>query len=322
MRKIRLGRTEELVSAVSLGTWGHGGTNVSDGNPVGWSGHDDEEARQAILAAFEHGIVHWDTADVYGDGNAERLIGSVWGSVDRDDVFLATKVGWDRGEYGHYYHPALIRERLERSLSLLNTDRIDLYYFHHCDFGPEDRYLDDAMKAFAEAKAQGKIRWIGLSDWDSSRIARLIDRIDPDVIQPFRNVIDDDWESSGLRRAVDQRDLGAAFFSPLKHGLLLGKYDEPADFPEGDFRSRIEEFRDPELISRMKEAKRAVEDRFAGVDQPVLHALVGALLEDAPSACVLLGQRNERQALAAAAVGEALSHDDAEWVRRVYRSGP
>ncbi|MBW3670079.1 MAG: aldo/keto reductase [Acidobacteria bacterium] len=321
MRKIRLGRTEEHVSAISLGTWGHGGTNVSNGNPVGWSGHDDAEARRAILTAFEHGIDHWDTADVYGDGNAERLIGTVWDEIDRDQVFLATKVGWDRGGHDRYYHPDLIRDRLGRSLSLLNTDHIDLYYFHHCDFGPDDRYLYDAIEVFAEAKEQGKIRWTGLSDWDGSKIVRLIDTIGPDVVQPFRNVVDDDWESSGLRRAVEDRDLGVAFFSPLKHGLLLGKYDEPTSFPEGDFRDRIEEFADASFISRMKKAKRAVEDRFAGVDQPVLHALVGALLEDAPTACVLLGQRNEPQALAAAAVGEALSHDDAEWVRRVYRSG-
>ena len=320
MRKIRLGRTGRLVSAVSLGTWGHGGTNISDGNPVGWSGHDDAEARKAILTAFDHGIDHWDTADAYGDGRAEQLIGTVWDAVDRDQVFLASKVGWGRGDYGHYYHPALIRERLERSLRLLRTDRIDLYYLHHCDFGPDDRYLDDAMEVFAEAREQGKIRWIGLSDWDGSKIVRLIDRVDPDVIQPFRNVVDDDWESSGLRRAVEDRDLGVAFFSPLKHGLLLGKYDEPAEFPEGDFRGRIEEFRDPDFIARMKEAKRAAEQRFSGSDEPVLHALVGALLEDAPTACVLLGQRNERQALAAASVGDVLSHDDAEWVKRVYKS--
>lgn len=319
MIQIRLGRTGTHVSSVSLGTWGHGGTRISDGNSVGWSGHDDEQARNAIITAFEHGINHWDTADVYGDGNAERLIGTVWDEIDRDEVFLATKVGWDRGNHPHYYHPALVRERLERSLKLLQTDRIDLYYFHHCDFGPDDRYLDDAMEIFAEARAQGKIRWVGLSDWDGSKIARLIDRVDPDVVQPFRNVVDDDWESSGLRREVENRDLGVAFFSPLKHGLLLGKYDEPTEFPEGDFRSGVEEFRDPEFIARMKRAKQAVENRFEGFDEPVLHALVGTLLEDAPTACVLLGQRNERQALAAAKVGGALSHDDADWIRRLYR---
>lgn len=321
MRQIRLGRTGRLVSAVSLGTWGHGGTRISNGNSVGWSGHDDEKARNAILAAFDSGIDHWDTADVYGDGNAERLIGSVWESVNREQVFLATKVGWDRGHYDHYYHPELIRTRLERSLSLLNTDRIDLYYFHHCDFGPDDRYLDDAMDEFARAREQGKIRWVGLSDWDASKITRLIERVDPDVVQPFRNVIDDDWESSGLRRAVEDRDLGVAFFSPLKHGLLLGKYDEPTEFPEGDFRRGVAEFRDEAFIARMKDARRAIEARFPGQSEPVLHALVGVLLEDAPTACVLLGQRNTRQVRAAASVGEALSHDDAEWVRTVYRAG-
>lgn len=274
-----------------------------------------------MLTGFDRGIDHWDTADVYGDGQAERLIGSMWGEIDRRKVFLATKVGWNRGNHDHYYHPDLIRERLERSLELLRTDYVDLYYYHHCDFGPEDRYLADALAVMRDAKERGQIRFIGLSDWDSSKIARLADRVDPDVVQPFRNVIDDTWESSGLKRIVEEHDLGVAFFSPLKHGLLLGKYEEPTGFPEGDVRNRVEEFRDPAFIGRMKEAKRTIEERFHGESEPVLHALVGAILEDAPTSCVLLGQRNERQARAAASVGEPLSHEAAEWVREVYRTG-
>ena len=137
MRRVRLGRTEVEVSAVSVGTWPYSGPNVADGRSVGWSGHEPEQAKAALRTAFELGIDHWDTADVYGDGRSEQLLGEMLGELPRDKLFLASKTGWDPGAYGHFYHPDGIRERLERSLQYLGTDHLDLYYLHHCDFGRE-----------------------------------------------------------------------------------------------------------------------------------------------------------------------------------------
>jgi aryl-alcohol dehydrogenase-like predicted oxidoreductase len=108
--------------------------------------------------------------------------------------------------------------------------------------------------------------------------------------------------------------------SPLKHGLLLGKYDKPVEFDEGDFRRNVEDFRDPVAIERYKNAAAAMRSRFAQYPEPVLHAVAGALLTDNPTACVLLGQRNPKQVEAAAAVGEALAAEDAGWVRTQYRA--
>jgi aryl-alcohol dehydrogenase-like predicted oxidoreductase len=94
-RRIRLGRTGVAVPAISLGTWGHGGPNVTEsGVSVGWTGHDDGKAREALIAAYRAGITHWDTADAYGGGHAERLIGDVWNQVPREQIFLASKFGW------------------------------------------------------------------------------------------------------------------------------------------------------------------------------------------------------------------------------------
>ena len=320
MKTIRFGRTNVSVPLVSLGTWGHGGERVTaDGNSVGWVGHDEAAAKEAILTAWRSGISHWDTADVYGDGQAEQLIGSMWGEVPREEIFLATKVGWDRGDYPHFYHPNLIRERMERSLKNLRTDVIDLHYFHHCDFGENGRYFDDALDEMQRLREEGKFRFLGLSDWDASKIMKFIDRVQPDVVQPYRNVVDDDYVSSGLRDWVDRNDLGVAFFSPIKHGLLLGKYDEPVEFPEGDFRSNVPEFRDAEAIARMKRASAALRERFADREEPVLGPLIGALRSDAPTSTVLLGQRTPRQAEAAARVGETISREEADWVREQYR---
>ena len=239
MHHVRFGRTEARVPRLSVGTWGHSGPVSVRGHPVGWSGHDDDLAREALTRAWELGLTHWDTADVYGDGRSERLIGSLWDRVDRDDIFLASKVGWDPGGFPHFYHPELVRRRIDRSLENLATDRIDLYYLHHCDFGPGDRHLEPALAELRRAQAAGKIRFVGLSDWDPSKILERLDPVDPDGIQPYRNLLDDDYRSSGLAREAEARDLGVAFFSPLKHGLLLGKYEEPPEFGEGDHRGRI-----------------------------------------------------------------------------------
>lgn len=305
---------------MSLGTWGHGGPRTARGSSVGWSGNDDGLAEQAIVQAFEAGIDHWDTADVYGDGHAEELIGRQWPKVPREKVFLATKVGWDPGEYDHFYHPDVMRRNMERSLRLLRTDRVELMYFHHCDFGPDDRYFDGAMEVMTRFREEGKTRFIGLSDWSASRVMRFVDRVDPAVVQPYRNVIDDDYVSSGLRDWVDAHDAGVAFFSPIKHGLLLGKYSEPQQFPEGDFRRNVPEFGDAAALQRISRAAKEVAQRFASHREPLLHALIGTLLADATTGCVLLGQRNARQVAAAAAVGESLTREEAEWVRGRYRA--
>lgn len=319
MKRIRFGRTGVESSAVCVGTWGLGGANIVGGRPVGWFGTDDREARQTLLESYAAGVTHWDTADVYGAGKAERLIGSCWQDVPRDEIFLATKVGWDPGSHSHYYHPEQIRRQLESSLRNLRTECIDLYYLQHCDFGPHGEYLDEAVDLLHTFRAAGRIRFIGLSDWKNEAIAKFANRVNPDVIQCYRNVVDDAYESSGLKHWVDTHDAGIAFFSPLKHALLLGLFEGPVTFGGGDHRSVLTEFRDFGLISRLRACRREMEKRFSEHPEPVLYGLVGALLADAPAGCVVVGQRRPDHVTAAAQVGEPLSESDARWVRQLYQ---
>lgn len=319
MITVRFGRTEVEIPSVGLGTWSHGGPNIVHGRPVGWYGASQRDAHETLLEAHGSGVIHWDTADVYGDGLSERIIGGAFKHVPRSEVFLASKVGWDPGNHSHYYHPAQMRRQLERSLRNLATEHIDLYYLHHCDFGAEGEYLDDALDLMRTFRDEGKIRFIGLSDWKNENIVRYADLVNPDVVQCYRNVVDDTYESSGLRRWVEENDAGVAFFSPLKHALLLGLFEGPVTFGEGDHRSSLPEFRDFGLLTRLRACRREMEKRFAESEEPVLHGLLGAILHDAPSGCALVGQRRPGHVSSAIAAGEPLSEGAARWVRQLYQ---
>ena len=318
MRKIILGETGVEVATISLGTWSYGGANKQGEIPVGWEGQQDDDSINALLRCHEVGINHWDTADVYGDGRSEQLIGSLWEQIPRSDIFLATKVGWDTGKYGHFYHPVHMRTQMEQSLFNLQTDCVDLLYLHHCNFGKQDEYFSDAVETARRFQEEGKTRFVGLSDWDLYKIMKYIDDVNPEVVQPYRNVMDDTYEPSGLKYWIDEHNAGVCFFSPIKHGLLTGKYIEPVTFGAGDFRANVDDFTKINVIEKMQENKILLEERFSDHPYPVMRGIIDALLTDVSSGCVLLGQRNLDQVTTAATLGEKMSKQDAGWVKSLY----
>tara|TARA_X000000950_G_scaffold77238_1_gene96860 strand:- start:1440 stop:2402 length:963 start_codon:yes stop_codon:yes gene_type:complete len=319
MRKIILGRTKTSVSAISLGTWAFGGENKIGKKSVGWANQSDSDSRSVLIKAWEKDINHWDTADVYGEGHSERVIGSAWGEISRKSIFLATKVGWDMGPYSHWYHPKHMKNKIEKSLTNLKTDYIDLLYLHHCNFGKQDEYFDDAVEVLKTFQSQGKIRFTGLSDWSNERILKYLDACDPDVVQPYRNIMDNTYEESGLKNIINKNNLGVCFFSPLKHGLLTGKYKSTAVFKDGDHRSRIKDFQNINKIKKIMLNCKNLEKKFSNYENPIMHGIVNALFFDSPTGCVLLGQRNINQVKIASSLGEILSEKDTNWVKSLYK---
>ena len=321
MKKIILGRTNQKVSIISLGAWSHGKQNANRGSDVGWSNQTDKDSKNALLKSYSLGLNHWDTADVYGEGHSEKIIGSTWNEVPRKEIFLATKVGWDKGSFKHWYDPKYMKLKMEQSLKNLKTEFVDLLYLHHCNFGKNDEYLDGAIEQISRFKDEGKTRFIGLSDWSSKRIMKFINHVNPDVIQPLYNVNDIQYELSGLKSYVKLNNLGVCFFSPIKHGILTGKYNTVPDFPKGDFRKNVKEFKDIDFIKKMKLNREKIEARFPNIEtEAIMHALLGAILYDNPTGCALLGQRNENQAISASKLGKEMSKEDAIWVLSLYRS--
>ena len=132
--------------------------------------------------------------------------------------------------------------------------------------------------------------------------------------------MDDTYNDSGLKAYIDSNNLGVCFFSPIKHGLLTGKYSEPTVFEAGDFRTRVKDFVDQDIIDQMKHNKSELDSKFSNHLEPVMHGLVDALLTDSPTGCVLLGQRNTKQVESAASLGLALSVEEASWVKKLYQN--
>ena len=318
MRQVTLGRTKVPVSAVSLGTWAFGGANMSGKIPVGWSGQKDADSKNALIHAWKLNINHWDTADVYGEGKSEKLIGELWNTIPRQDIFLATKVGWDMGPYSHWYNPEHMKHKMERSLKNLKTDYVDVMYLHHCNFGNNDEYFDKALETIQQFQKDGKTRFIGLSDWSAKKIMRYVNKCNPDIVQTYRNIMDDNYKSSGLKNYIDKNNIGICFFSPIKHGLLTGKYKSPTTFEIGDHRSKIKQFIDKSIISKMEQNKNILEKKYSNEKNAVMYGIVNSLFYDSPTGCVILGQRNTEQVQIASSLGEIIPEKESEWIKSLY----
>ena len=319
--RTRLGRTGLEVSEISLGCWTLGGPNWSEGTPVGWGDLDEDEAVRAVELALDQGVNFFDTADAYGNGRSERMLGRVIGSRRRE-IVLATKVGWVPGTAEHAYHPLNIRHQIEQSLENLKTDYVDIYYFHHGDFGPEDRYLEDAVEVMKNLVDEGKVRFIGQSAYTQEDFERLIPKVDPDVLQGKAHMLDLKMigPRSRVAKMIQERDLGFVAFSPMAQGLLLDKYsvDDPPVFPEGDNRSRSLWFK-AEFLRLLEPKLTALKERFGTGTADLVRASLQYLLSYAAVSCVIPGFRNRRQVeMDLGAAGRALSEEDARWVYELF----
>jgi aryl-alcohol dehydrogenase-like predicted oxidoreductase len=245
MKYRKLGKSDIQVSEISLGCWTMGGLNWVNGDPNGWADVNEDEVREAINFAIDNGVIHFDNADVYGNGRAERMLARILGKRTNNFI-IATKIGWFPGTANHAFEPAHIRHQCEQSLINLNRDYIDLYYFHHGNFGENDEYLDDAIEVMYRLRDEGKVRLIGQSAYSHSDFVRLIPKVKPDVIQSFASALDDRFpqDNSPTRKLLDENNISFVAFGPVAQGLLLDKYhpNNPPKFEEGDHRKYSEKF--------------------------------------------------------------------------------
>lgn len=321
MKYRKLGRSNIEVSEISLGCWTMGGLNWVNGSPNGWADVDANEVKRAIDFALDQGVNHFDNADVYGNGRAERMLSEILGDRTKK-LIIATKVGWFPGTAEHAYVAAHIRHQCEQSLLNLKRDVIDLYYFHHGDFGPNDRYLGEAIQVMRQLKKEGKIRLIGQSAYSNSDFERLVPQVDPDVLQSWAHIMDDQFvrEGTPVRRLMGERKISFVAFSPLNQGILLGKFDpqNPPKFDEGDHRKGDKRFTTEELL-RVAPKIEKLKSRFGGDVKDLARVALQYLLANPSVCCVIPGFRNQRQAeVNLSGWDKPLSADDVAFIGKTF----
>jgi aryl-alcohol dehydrogenase-like predicted oxidoreductase len=232
VRHVRLGQTNLQVSAIALGTWAFGGD---------WGAADLQDSKDAIHHALELGINFFDTAQGYGFGVAEQLLGDALRErTSREDVIIATKGGL-RMDGDHLVRDASrqwLRKGVESSLSSLGTDYIDLYQVHWPD---PNTPPEETGQALEELVKEGKIRHAGVSNYDVEQMQSLA-RFGPvETLQPPYHLFRRDIEETILPYTAEH-DIGVLVYGPLAHGLLSGRMTESMTFAPDDWRSKSSDF--------------------------------------------------------------------------------
>jgi aryl-alcohol dehydrogenase-like predicted oxidoreductase len=231
----RLGQAGPTVGAVGLGCWAIGGHFLLNGKPDGWGAVDDAESIRAINRALDLGISFFDTADVYGTGHSERVLGQALRGR-RDQAVIATKFGYTYNESqraitGTDISPAYVRRACAASLVRLETDYIDLYQLHVGDAGTTE--VEDTFAVVEDLVDEGLIRGYGWSTDDPARARLLGGHRRATVTQFSLNVLSD---APQMLAACTEFGLAGLVRTPLAMGLLTGKFDASSRLPADDVR--------------------------------------------------------------------------------------
>lgn len=299
-----LGNSGLKVSPIVQGTWQAGKSM--------WTGIDDRETTKAMQAAFDAGINMFDTAEVYGKGHSERIVGNALADV-RHQVLYASKVFSNHLQY----HQVI--SSCERSLKNLKTDYIDLYQIHWPagSWSSPPIPIHETMAALNDLKQQGKIRAIGVSNFSRTQLEEAARYGRVDSLQPPYSLFWRHVEKDAMPYCVEN-NITILAYSPLAQGLLTGKFGPDHRFQKGDHRAENKLFKG-EHFARAQEAlarlRPIAERNKASLAQIALFWVISR-----PQTCAIAGARNQEQVLAnARAASLTLSEQDLEEMTAIGR---
>ena len=294
MQTRKLGNSDMNIMPVGYGAWAIGGS----GWDFGWGAQNDADSIAAIHKALELGVNWIDTAAVYGLGHSEELVARAlkqWRGA-KPYVFTKCAMRWDKQGHVTKVHKAVsIRQECDDSLRRSQVERIDLYQIH---WPPEDNgpALEEAWSALAELQKAGKVRWIGVSNFNVDQIKRA-EKIAPVTsLQPPYSLIRRQIESQTLPYC-EQHGIGVIVYSPMASGLLTGAMtrERAEKLPEDDWRKQSADFREPNLTRNLQLVERLknVAARYGRTPGEV--AIAWTLRLSAVTGAIV-GARNAKQA--------------------------
>jgi aryl-alcohol dehydrogenase-like predicted oxidoreductase len=247
MQTRQLGKTDLFITPLGFGTWAVGG----GGWQFGWGAQDDRDSIAAINRALDLGVNWIDTASVYGLGHSEEIVArALKGRAERPYIFTKCSMVWnEQGAISHHLKRDSIRREVEDSLRRLQVEAIDLYQIHWPN--PEID-IAEGWSTLTELKREGKVRYIGVSNFNVEQLQRALAIAPVDSLQPPYSLIHPEVDHEILPFCV-QHDIGVIVYSPMMSGLLSGRMtgERINNFPEDDWRRHNTEFQEPRLYRNL-----------------------------------------------------------------------
>ncbi len=260
MQTRQLGTSDLFITPIGFGAWAIGGP----GYAFGWGPQQDSESIAAIHRALDLGINWIDTAAGYGLGHSERIVARALESrpsSSRPYVFTKGSLVWnERGEIHHSVKAASLRREVEESLKRLATDRIDLYQIHWPAFppgNPDAPDIEEGWGALVEMQREGKLRQIGVSNFNVGQLERIGRIARPASLQPPYSLVARKVEAEILPYCLSHR-IGVIVYSPMQSGLLSGTMtrERVAALPQDDWRRNSPDFKEPNLTKNLELVER------------------------------------------------------------------
>ncbi len=320
METRRFGKTDMEITRIGFGSWAIGGGGWSGA----WGPQDDAEAVGAIRRAVDLGLNWIDTAAVYGLGHSEELVARALKGLpesERPHVFTKCSRVWDEsGNVSDNLEKDSVKRECEDSLRRLQTDVIDLYQIH---WPRPEEDIEEGWSALAELKDEGKVRHIGVSNFDVSQMERAQSMAPVETLQPPYNLLNRGIEEEILPYCAEQ-DIGVIVYSPMRSGLLTGKMtrERVHDLPSDDWRRNNSDFQEPRLSRNLELVALLEEIGREHGRSPAEVAIAWTLQHPAVTAAIVGGRRPDQVDGIIGAAGFRLSEGELERIEAFLDENP